>query len=168
MAINGVVTHFYLAWTTYPESVEPPNWSVVGGEDVPNIVTFDEDGTRRITQLWIAVVDDVGYLRSSDTYWYANLQRDPTLVLRIGGTAHKCAVSFVDDQAHVERVHEAFRAKYPTRSKMFRSIGIRTNNIIRLDCSRRKPDFESRSHLSISPSSNESAAVVNAEGRSSI
>ena len=49
---------------------------------------------------------------SSDTRWYANLRRDPALVLRIGGAAHPMRVEFVDDAATQERVRRAFRAKY--------------------------------------------------------
>ena len=127
-------TQVYHQVKSYPVSTSAPDWASVGSEEIPVIQTVDDDGDRRITQLWIAEVDGVGYLRTSDSRWYANLHRDPRLLLRIGGQEYRCGTSFVADPALEGRVHEAFFAKYPQRSRMFRKLGVTTEHVIALTC----------------------------------
>jgi len=129
------VTQLVLNNSTYEPATESPLWAVVGSELIPSIVTTDTDGNRRVTPLWIIVMDDIGYLRTSETQWYANLRRDPRLILRIGGQAHTMIAELIDDMDISERVHRAFREKYPYRSQLFSLLGRppeRLGNIIRL------------------------------------
>ena len=134
MAVSMGVSHLYLNWKTYPQAREAPDWTVLAQEEIPSLVTFDPDQSRRITQVWIANVGQDAYLRTSDTNWFQNLQRNPTLELRIGGVMFPCATEVISDPDTVDEVHEAFRTKYPRRSAMFRALGVATNTIIELDC----------------------------------
>ena len=55
---------------------------------MPTIVTHDEDGGERVTKLWLVVVDGEGVIRTDDSRWFRNIQRDPNVVFWVGGHAH--------------------------------------------------------------------------------
>ena len=97
-------------------------------------MTVDPDKSRRITQVWIANIGQSAYLRTGDSRWFKNLQREPQLELRIGGMSYPCGTQVVTDATTVTNVHEAFRAKYPKRSAMFRAMGVSTNTVLELNC----------------------------------
>ena len=134
MVLNGVLTSLYLSWHVYPRAQVAPDWSVLGSEEIPSLVTVDEDGERRITQVWIAVVDGVAYLRTGDSRWFENLERDPHLDLRLSGLTYRCGTRPVEAEGTIETVHQAFYDKYPRRSSMFRLLGVSTPRVLALDC----------------------------------
>ena len=110
------------------------DWAILAQEEIPSLVTIDADNSRRVTQVWIANIGQNIYLRTGDTRWFQNLQRKPELELRIGGLAYPCVTQTVTESETVAHVHEAFRAKYPKRSAMFRALGVSTNTVIQLNC----------------------------------
>ena len=134
MGLSFVGTQLYLGWKTYPDAAEVPNWTLLAQEQIPSVLTIDEDGDRRVTQVWIAALEGKPYLRTGDSKWFSNLQRDGNLDLRIGGSRYPCAVSVVTDSAKTQAVNAAFFAKYPKRSKMFQFLGVSTTNVLALDC----------------------------------
>ncbi len=95
-----------------PDATAPVVWASVADEEVPEIVTRDPDGDVRVTKLWLVVVDGSGFVRTSGTRWLANIERDPNIVLRIGGAAHPLRAERVSDPLLAARIHEAFRQKY--------------------------------------------------------
>jgi hypothetical protein len=95
-----------------PDATGAVAWASVADEAVPEIVTRDPDGDLRETKLWIVVVDGAGFVRTTGTRWLGNIERDPNVVLRIGGAAHLLRAERVDDPALIARVEQAFRAKY--------------------------------------------------------
>lgn len=135
MATGFVISQVQLSSEVFPAAEREPNWQILAQEEIPSVVTFDADGDRRITQLWIASVNDTPYLRTGNTKWFANLERVPELELRIGGVMYPCRTSVVRDNAKAQQVHDAFYEKYPRRSDFFRTIGITTPTVIALDCS---------------------------------
>ena len=44
-----------------------PDWAVLAGHDTVIVETVDADGQARDTTVWLAVVDGVGYVRTSNT-----------------------------------------------------------------------------------------------------
>jgi hypothetical protein len=90
----------------------------VADERVPEIVTRDPDGDPRETKVWIVVVDASGFVRTHGTRWLANIERDPNVVLRIGGAAHPLRAEPVSDAALAARIHEAFRQKYGFQDRL--------------------------------------------------
>ena len=134
MGVTFGVSQVRLYTSEYPSATGVPDWPTLAIEEIPHVVTLDLDGSRRITQLWIAQVDGVAYLRTGDTQWFANLQRDPRLRLRIGGAEYVCEATTLQDARLADRVHAAFRAKYPRRSALFRSVGIQTQTVLKLGC----------------------------------
>lgn len=94
-----------------PELV-PPRWSELAEVETVEVLTVDEDGSPRETTVWLAVVDDQAYLRTSSTRWGGNLERDPQLVLRIGDLEYALQIEAIEDEALRERVVATFREKY--------------------------------------------------------
>jgi hypothetical protein len=94
------------------QATEPLDWAAAADERVPQIVTVDPDGDTRVTKLWLVVVDGSGYIRTSGTRWFANLERDPDVVLRVRGTEYPLRTKLVLDADLRERINEAFRSKY--------------------------------------------------------
>ena len=123
-----------LSSKSFPPATGKPNWELLAQEEIPSVVTIDPDGDRRITQVWIVAVENLPYLRTSDTKWFANIQRKPVLELRIGGAMYSCGTQVVKDQARAAAVSQAFYAKYPRRSAMFRFFGISTDTVLALTC----------------------------------
>ena len=135
--IGGIaftITQTQLMWLDHPYAKQQPDWEILGHEEIPAVRTFDADGDIRVTQVWIAVVDGHPYLRTSDTNWFANLQRDPQLELLIADYLYRCKVAVVADKELITSVHQAFRNKYPKRSKFFQAMGVSTNTVLALDC----------------------------------
>jgi hypothetical protein len=95
-----------------PALAEVPDWVTVADADTVQVVTDDEDGSRRDTTVWLLVLDGQGYIRTGGTRWGANLQRDPQLELRVGDTSYPLRAEFVEDEPLRERVEAGFREKY--------------------------------------------------------
>ena len=90
-----------------------PDWEKVKDVGRIQIVTHDEDGDARETTIWLAVVDGQGFVRTSNTRWFANLQRNPSdVVLRIEGVEYPLRAEFIENDKLRERVTAAFHAKY--------------------------------------------------------
>jgi hypothetical protein len=102
------------AWllATAPATAAAPDWNAVAGENTVEVVTKNEDGSMRETTVWLAVVDGQGYLRTGNTRWAANIERDPDVTLRIGTSEYPLRVEFVEDEALRERIQQSFHEKY--------------------------------------------------------
>lgn len=76
------------------------------------VITTNEDGSARETTVWLVVVDGQGYIRTGNTRWGGNIERNPEIVLRIGETELPLRVEFVTDATERDAVKSAMRAKY--------------------------------------------------------
>jgi len=100
-------------WLLSPASrADAPDWSALADESVIEVLTHDADGDLRETKVWVGVVDGVGYVRTSDTRWRANIERDADVVVRIAEQEYPLRAELVSDTALRARVNEVFRAKY--------------------------------------------------------
>jgi hypothetical protein len=83
------------------------------------------DGTRNETTVWLAVLDNHGYIRTGDTSWYPNLERKPEIGVRIAGKDYAVTALLVTDQAVIDKVQAEFAHKYgwpdTVRGWIFRS-----------------------------------------------
>lgn len=87
-------------WTS---AAEP--WSIF-------IVTEDADGGERATRIWLVEEGGVGAIRTGDTRWRANLDRDPGCRLRLNGVDYPLRAVAVNDPDERRRIDQAFLAKY--------------------------------------------------------
>jgi hypothetical protein len=102
-----------LAWIAL---AAPPalafDWMAAQEDSVVEILTSDADGGLRETPVWIVVLADAGYVRTSDSKWLANIRRGSAVRLRIREVESPVVATETHDAALAERVEEAFKAKY--------------------------------------------------------
>jgi hypothetical protein len=93
-------------------SAGAPDWTALAAEEEVQVVTHDAGGELRDTTIWLAVVDGQGYLRTGETRWRANLERDPDTVFRIAGREYPMRAQHVTDPELIARINAVFREKY--------------------------------------------------------
>jgi hypothetical protein len=120
------------ASTPPPQASGAVDWPATGSERVPSLVTVDEDGSERVTKLWLVVVDGEGYVRTGNSRWFRNIERDPNVVLRIDGEAYALRAERVDDAGLTQRLHGAFREKYGWQDWIIHPFGSGDANLMRL------------------------------------
>ncbi len=108
------------------------DWNRYAEVGVVHVVSSDEDGSSRVTKVWLAVVDGQGYIRTGNTRWGANVVRNPDIELRIGDEVLPLRVHFVEDAALRERVVATFREKHGWRDAVISPIRGSNPKIMRL------------------------------------
>ena len=89
-----------------------PDWNAVSDTETVEVLTEDEDGSLRVTTVWLLVQDDEAYLRTGDTRWGGNVARSGELTLRIRDDEYPLNVEFEEDDTRRERIKRGFRDKY--------------------------------------------------------
>jgi hypothetical protein len=92
---------------------EAVDWSAAHEHDVIEILTTDPDGELRETKVWVAALDDRGYVRTNDSRWFQNLVREPNAAIRFGDAEYPARAEVVLDPALRARVDAVFAEKYP-------------------------------------------------------
>ena len=115
-----------------PMAEQALDWQSVADEGVPTIVTGDPDGGERATKLWLVVVDGEGLIRTGDSRWYQNIERDPDVVFWIGGYAYPLRAERVTDASLEKRANAAFREKYGFQDWLIHPFGEPDKNVLRL------------------------------------
>jgi hypothetical protein len=111
-------------------------WSEFADEKQIVALVHAEDGTPREITIWLTVVGDQGYIRTRNTSWRADLERDPAAVLRIAGVEFPIRVSAVMDPELYDRVSDAFTEKYGVTPHIFLSVArpfLGKYNVYRVD-----------------------------------
>jgi hypothetical protein len=91
---------------------QSPDWEALADVGTLQVITHDEDGAPRETKIWLAVVDGQGFIRTGDTAWGDDVERDPNVVLRIEDVEYPLLAEFIEAEGLRERVETAFREKY--------------------------------------------------------
>jgi len=101
-------------WASVALAAEPnpPSWSSVANESTLVVLSENPDGTPHETTVWLAVVDDQGFIRTGNTSWYPNLERKPEIAVRVAGKEYAVRAELVKDEALEAKVVAAFNAKY--------------------------------------------------------
>jgi deazaflavin-dependent oxidoreductase (nitroreductase family) len=85
-------------------------------------VTGRTSGRSHSYPIWFALDGDKLYLipvKGSDTEWYKNLRKTPTIRLSARGQTLTTSPRFLTDQAQLDKVLEKFRAKYGRNVKSY-------------------------------------------------
>ncbi len=80
-------------------------WSV-------HVLTWDADGDRRKTRVWIAAVGGTPYLRTVQTRWWQNIERGSKTRILSGDHVFPVSIEEVDDPSLRAEIDAAFAAKY--------------------------------------------------------
>ena len=95
-----------------PLAPEPIDWREADDRWSLHIVTLDADGDERVTRIWLAIADGVGTLRTGDSRWWENLQRDANCRIRVEDVDYPVRAEFVTDREGKVKIDEAFAEKY--------------------------------------------------------
>jgi len=77
-----------------------------------HVVTTDPDGEERVTRIWIALEGGDATIRTNESRWWSNLERDPTIRIRLSGIDYPFQAVPVTDVEGRVGVDEAFLEKY--------------------------------------------------------
>ena len=113
-SIASIVLVAGLACASGPVSVAkgPINWGDATDRWSLHIITVDVDGDERVTRIWLALVDGEGTLRTGDSRWWQNLERDPNCRIRLLGIDYPLRAEFVTEHEEKARIDDAFAEKY--------------------------------------------------------
>ncbi len=95
-----------------PAAALAQEWNGLADVDVVRIVTTNEDGSERETKIWIVVEEGSAYVRTGATRWFANLERDPRVLIRVEETEIRARTDRVTASERIGAVQAAFREKY--------------------------------------------------------
>ncbi len=111
-----------LLWTALAtaEALDP---KFVDDFAVIEIVTEDLDGDRRETKVWVGEFEGRVYVRTNDSRWFINIQREPKFVLRAGGRVVPVIGEVVLDDELRRQVDDTFREKYGWQVRMMEFFG---------------------------------------------
>ena len=86
-----------------------------GTREIELTVTGRKSGREITFPVWFVQEGDTLYLlpvTGSDTQWYKNVLKTPTMRLSAGGTQMTASVTPVSDKSKVDEIVNKFRAKY--------------------------------------------------------
>ena len=98
---------------------EALNWKIVEERQMILVDTKKPNGDLRTTRLWIVVHNGFGYLRSADTRWSRDLEREPQFQLIVDELSYPVRGTRVPygGEEHAA-VMDAFWEKYGVMSRM--------------------------------------------------
>jgi hypothetical protein len=97
-------------------------WSDFKDEQEITAIVHGEDAKPREVKIWLIVLDDQGFVRTRNTSWRADLERDPKAALRIQAKEIPIRAIPVKDPELYNRVNEAYTAKYGTMPHVFLAV----------------------------------------------
>ena len=120
LALTALLFSAALAFA--PAGAARAAWSDFKDEEEILAVLHREDGESREVKIWLVVLDDQAFVRTRNTSWRADLERDPKAALRIQGKDHPIRAIPVKDPELYNRVNEAYTAKYGRTSHVFLGV----------------------------------------------
>src|SRR5438067_12886080 len=93
-----------------------------GSNQIEITVTGRTSGRSLSYPIWFALDGDTLYLipvKGSDTEWYKNLRKTPTLRLTSQGKTFTTSARLITDEAQLDKILEKFRDKYGRNVKSY-------------------------------------------------
>ena len=93
-----------------------------GANEIEITVTGRTSGRSLTYPVWFALEGDKLYLipvRGSDTDWYKNVRKTPTIRLEARGKTFTTSARLLTDEAQIGKVLEKFRDKYGRNVKAY-------------------------------------------------
>jgi len=93
-----------------------------GSNEIEITVTGRTSGRSLTYPVWFALEGDKLYLipvRGSDTDWYKNVRKTPTIRLEARGKTFTTSARLLTDEAQIGKVLEKFRDKYGRNVKSY-------------------------------------------------
>lgn len=112
--------------------IGPLDWDALAEEWFAIVLTTDPDGSQRETRVVFVVMEDTGIVRTGSTLWFANIQRDPDIRLRIGGKVYLVRAEPIDDEEALRAINDEFRTKYGFGDWLVDWFRPRDRNVLRM------------------------------------
>jgi len=109
-----------------------PRWQDFADVDVIEVVTTDPDGDLRETPVWFVLIDGDAWLRTNDSRWLANIERDPAFRVRVEGLEFEVGGQVVHDAAMIERIDAASLKKYGWQERLIHVFRMSPPDILRI------------------------------------
>jgi deazaflavin-dependent oxidoreductase (nitroreductase family) len=93
-----------------------------GANEIEITVTGRTSGRSLSYPVWFALEGDKLYLipvRGSDTDWYKNVRKTPTIRLKARGKTFTTSARLLTDEAQLDKILEKFRDKYGRNVKSY-------------------------------------------------
>ena len=134
MGKHPILLAVALAWASAAtaRTALPRDWNRFADTQTVEVVTTDEDGGSRLTTVWIVVLDNQAYIRTSGTIWGDNVEREGKLRLREGSAELTLRAEKLMSAAEIERVVAAFREKYGTSDLLMQVFRFGETRVFRL------------------------------------
>jgi hypothetical protein len=88
------------------------DWSALDDAWSIQLVTRDEEGGARVTRAWVAVMDGTAVMRTGDTRWLHDIQRDSAVCLLVDGKSHPMRAEVVADETESGEMEAVMVEKY--------------------------------------------------------
>jgi hypothetical protein len=108
------------------------DWEPFSDEQRVQVITSNEDGSARETTAWLVVVGGQGHIRTGNTRWGDNVERNPEILIRIQEDELAVRAEFRTDPPEREKVVAAFREKYGIWDRIMNPLRGRVPKIMRL------------------------------------
>jgi hypothetical protein len=115
--------------TTVPAPASGPlDWEVVEESWSIQLVTRDEGGEARVTRAWIAAMEGRAVMRTGDTHWLHDLQRDPAVCLIVEDETHPMLGEVVEDEAETDEIAAVMIEKYGWQKRWLMAVRPRSGS----------------------------------------
>jgi len=105
-----------------PASRAPLDWNALDAAWSIQLVTRDEEGGARVTRAWIAVMDGSAVMRTGDTHWLHDIERDPAVCLIVEEETHPMHGEVVEDEALAARMAAVMVEKYGWQKRWLMAV----------------------------------------------
>ena len=109
-----------------------PDWSQFVDTQTVEVISTEEDGSQRLTTVWIVVLDYQAYIRTAGTHWGDNVEREGRLRLRVPAGEWSLRAEKVLQPSEIARVEAAFREKYGTMDAVMDWLRFGEHRVFRL------------------------------------
>lgn len=117
-------------------SGEAMDWRTAAEPWSIQLVTRDADGASRTTRMRVVALDGSGFVRTGESGWGQNLERDPSCQLHLKGKDHRLRAEAVTSAADKQRIDAAFLAKYGWQERLFQALWVGEVRFFRLQADR--------------------------------
>jgi hypothetical protein len=109
-----------------------PDWNQFTDMQTVEVISTEEDGSQRLTTVWIVVLDYQAYIRTAGTRWGDNVEREGKLRLRVPAGEWELRAEKVLSPSEIERVVAAFREKYGRTDALMEWLRFGERRVFRL------------------------------------
>jgi hypothetical protein len=109
------------------------DWKQLADVEEITVITTREDDRSKETTIWLAVLDEEGFIRTSDTNWGENVTRNSEVILRIDGKEYELRAVRIPRGEQFDQVTAVFREKYGFSDVMIGPFRFGEVKILRMD-----------------------------------